>query len=143
MKFAFILFESFTSDISSVQYAKRQLMGKVINLKTHLKLDYATVCLKQDGIVKGATSSDDSGDYIIKNLPAGQYTLEVTYIGYYKFILTEISIIADSITHWNCELKVKDEEEISYCPIHFPHLKLIDETENKRTLRSKEILKLP
>ena len=55
------------------------LFGHVIDSKTHQHIPYATVVL--EGTTFG-TTTDSSGHYIFKNLPAGDYTVEVSMVGY-------------------------------------------------------------
>ena len=137
----FLLF--FVASICNAQSNNGQLMGKIKDAKTQSILDYATIVVKQDGFVKASTSSDEYGDYTIANLPAGEYTLEVSYVGYTKYIVNGININSEAITLFNCELKVT--ENLSDCPIYIPttYKKIIDETDNKRKIQSDEILTLP
>lgn len=137
----FLLF--FVASICNAQSNNGQLMGKIKDAKTLSILDYATIVVKQDGIVKASTSSDEYGDYTIVNLPAGEYTLEVSYVGYSKYVVYGIKVTSQAITFFNCELKVIEYHSDCLIYIHTPCKKLIDETDNKRTMQSDEILKLP
>lgn len=108
IKIAILLIASFISSICSAQSPYGEIRGKVTDAKAKSILDYATIVVRQDGIVKASTSSDDNGDYVIKYLPAGEYTLEVTYIGYTKYITSGIVVKSEAITFWNCQLSINN-----------------------------------
>lgn len=55
------------------------IVGHVIDKKTQEHLAYVTVALKGTTI---GTVTDATGHYFLKNLPEGEFTLEVTSIGY-------------------------------------------------------------
>ncbi len=55
------------------------IFGHVIDKKTGEHLPGVTILLK--GTTLG-TTTDDSGHYMLKNLPEGEFTVEVSYIGY-------------------------------------------------------------
>lgn len=55
------------------------IVGHVIDKKTKEHLSYVTVALKGTTI---GTVTDATGHYFLKNLPEGEFTLEVTSIGY-------------------------------------------------------------
>jgi len=61
---------------------KGQVAGRIIDAQTGDYLPGANVLL--EGTSYG-TSSDRAGEYYIKNIPAGDYTLKVVYIGYKDF----------------------------------------------------------
>jgi len=55
------------------------IIGHVVDKKTQEHLPYVTVALKGTTI---GTVTDITGHYFLKNLPEGEFTLEVTSIGY-------------------------------------------------------------
>ena len=83
------------------------LKGTVIDLKTGEPLPFVNVILKKDSMQMGATSTDFDGLYTIKKVPCGDYTLEVSTIGYHHimqsitvdrvgFTVRDIGMSADS-----------------------------------------------
>ncbi len=122
-----------------------EIRGKVTDKKTRSVLDYATVVVRKEGILKASTSSDDNGDYYIKGIDPGEYDVEVTFVGYKKYQATGIKVTSGTITFWNIEMSVKsdDGEELGGVDVIRFKKKLVEEDGNKNTLTSKDILKLP
>src|SRR5260370_12336244 len=63
----------------------------------------ARVELQQKG---PSAVSDAQGQFIISNLPAGSYTVEVSYVGFSPF-LTTANVVAGQIAHVDAPLKVE------------------------------------
>lgn len=122
-----------------------EIRGKITDAKTFSLLDYTTIVVKQDGIVKASTSSNECGDYSINNLPAGEYTLEVSYIGYTKCQVNGVLVKTGDITFWNLQLNINHQasfiDDGDFCGLRY--IKLINETDNITTIKSKDILRLP
>lgn len=92
------------SMIANAQSQLGELRGKVIDSKSKKVLDYASIQLKLNGIVKAQVLSDDEGDFIIKPLQPGTYTMEVSYSGYQPQIINGITVISDQATYQNVGL---------------------------------------
>lgn len=74
------------------EVTKGCLKGTVIDAKTKEPLPFVNVFLKQDDkMVKGATTDFD-GMFTIKPVPAGEYTFEVSFVGYKRIIREGIRI---------------------------------------------------
>lgn len=67
------------------------IKGRVVDFETSEPLAGATIKLQN---TNKATISNDKGYYFFKGLNAGQYTLEVSYVGYKKSV-TEVKISPD------------------------------------------------
>ena len=67
----------------SITYAQFSISGKIIDSETKQGLAGATIVL--ENTVKG-TVSDAQGNYILKPLKKGAYSLKVTYVGFQKSI---------------------------------------------------------
>ena len=79
-------------DSAHQEVAKGCLKGTIIDAKTKEPLPFVNVGLKKDGkMVKGA-STDFDGMFTLKPIPAGEYTLEVSFIGYKRVIREGIRI---------------------------------------------------
>jgi hypothetical protein len=117
-----------------------EIRGKVIDKKTRTIMEYATVSLKKEGIFKSSTASDDNGNYYFKTLDPGEYDLEVTYVGYQKYLIEGVKVSSGTITFWNIELtegvELKEVEKIAY------KTDLIQDDGNKNTFSGKQIMQL-
>ena len=122
-----------------------EIRGKVTDKKTRSALDYATVVVKKEGIVKASTSSDDNGNYFIKGIDPGEYDIEVSYVGYTKYMAEGITVNSSKITFWNIELSVASEDgkDLGTVDVIRYRKKLVEEDANKNTLTSKDLVKLP
>ena len=122
-----------------------EIRGKVTDKKTRSVLDYATVAVKKEGIVKGSTSTDENGDYFIKGIDPGEYDMEVTYVGFKKYRVTGIKVTSGSIKFWNIEMETIGDDGVDLGPVTVAGTRgeLMNVDENKKTLSSKDIMKLP
>ena len=82
------------------------IFGHVLNSKTKEHLPFVTIRLK--GTTTGITT-DASGHYFLRNLPLGDFTMEVTMIGF-KTITKEVSIQSNKTLEIDFEL---EEESVS------------------------------
>jgi TonB-dependent receptor len=82
-KSAFYLFALFYFTLTLTAFAQRSggIKGKVTDLYTKEALVGANVVLKGTSYGSG---TDVNGKYVIYNIPAGKYQLEVSYVGYRK-----------------------------------------------------------
>ncbi|GAB3933633.1 outer membrane beta-barrel family protein [Mucilaginibacter myungsuensis] len=90
-----VLFLAFTA----VHYAFAQAVatggrvnGKLVDASTGEAVDFATIALFPiggDKMAKG-TSSADGGNFAINNIPYGAYTVQITFVGYEKFLLDSL-----------------------------------------------------
>lgn len=134
--------------VSSIVFSQSnfgEIRGKVTDKKTRSALEYATVVLKKEGIVKTSTASDDNGNYYLKTIDPGEYSIEVTYVGYKKYVANMVKVTSGSITFWNIEVEELSDKgvDIGEVTVIDYKKKLVEEDENKNTLTSKEIMKMP
>lgn len=135
----------FISNLCQSQSLTGEIRGKVTDKTTRAILDYATIVVKQGDLVKASTSSDENGNYFIKGIDSGTYTINVTFVGYTKYMATGIKVTSGCITFWNVELSVKIDNgrDLQAVEIISFKRKLVEEDANKSSLSSKEIRKLP
>ncbi|NNG27114.1 MAG: carboxypeptidase-like regulatory domain-containing protein, partial [Ignavibacteriaceae bacterium] len=81
---------------------KGRIYGTVISSENHRPLIGANVLL--DGFLLGA-ATDTSGKFTMDNLPVGNYTARVSYIGYKTNFIPDVIVKSDRITFLNTELK--------------------------------------
>ena len=77
--FSMVLFSSVTGKIQ----------GKVIDEKTKEPIPYANVVVMNSEM---GAATDDDGNFFILNVPTGEYTVEVSYIGYQTKRVAEVLI---------------------------------------------------
>lgn len=63
-------------------FAQYTLSGKVSDKKDNTYLSGANIVIKE---INKATISDNTGNFIFKNIPKGKYTLTVSFVGYKSF----------------------------------------------------------
>ncbi|HEX5551764.1 MAG TPA: TonB-dependent receptor, partial [Chitinophagaceae bacterium] len=91
--------------------AQYSFSGKITDQTTHQPIAGASIRLH--GKTTTGAYSNDSGRFIIKNVPGGNYHLQVTYLGYkdlYQRIVLEKDLQNDHITLKNVGLFVKPIE---------------------------------
>ncbi len=66
--------------------SKGVLKGTVIDSRTKEPLPFVNVILKKDGKMINVSITDFDGVYTIKPIPSGKYTIEVSALGYHRFV---------------------------------------------------------
>ncbi|WP_298515086.1 outer membrane beta-barrel family protein [uncultured Kordia sp.] len=77
----FVLFTFFTA-LGQETY---QVSGKLIASDSETAISYANAILLQDGEVIKGSSSETSGIFLIENIIPGNYTLNISFLGYKTF----------------------------------------------------------
>lgn len=91
-------------DSTHQEVAKGCLKGVVTDAKTKEPLPFVNVVLKQDDkMVKGATTDFD-GLFTLKPIPAGVYTLEVSFVGYKRIVREGVRVKPTGFTI--CEISL-------------------------------------
>lgn len=94
----FILVFVFASGQSIAQApASARVSGKLIDATTNEAVDFATVALFPTGSDKMAkgTSSNDGGKFNLAGVPFGSYTLSISFVGYEKYTVENITLDKD------------------------------------------------
>ena len=88
-----------------------KISGKITNSATGEPLAGVNVFL--EGSSYGSATNSE-GEYVIINIPPGNYTLRATYIGYTSYKINDLRINLDRTTYQNFELKeaVIEGEEV-------------------------------
>ena len=120
--------------------AAGKVRGTVMDKETGEPLIQANVRIQ--GTSMGA-ASDVNGEYIILNVPAGKYALEVSYMGYKKTTITNVIVNAGLTTYRDFELEkvVLEGQEVTIVA----ERPLIDkgETNEIHYMRSEDIEQMP
>ncbi|MBV9961374.1 MAG: TonB-dependent receptor [Parafilimonas sp.] len=81
--------------ISTYTFSQGIISGKITDATNNQVLVGATVAVKNS---KAKTLTDVDGVYRIANLPAGQYTLEVTYIGFTPKDISDVNVAGNTVS---------------------------------------------
>lgn len=134
--FAFVMLANAQSQLGEIR-------GKIIDSKTKKPIDYASITIELNGVVKATTLSDDDGGYIVKTLQPGEYTVKVTNIGYRNAIIKQVDVISDQITFVNVPMEASDGVVIDDVVIVNKRPLVDPEGKGGSTKTSKEIMALP
>ena len=74
------------------------IKGKIFDKATKEPLAFASVVAEMGGAQKGGAQSDFDGEYNIKPLQAGEYTIRISYVGYNELVITGVIVSGDNIT---------------------------------------------
>ena len=121
-----------------------EIRGKVIDKKTKTKMDFVMVVVKKDGIYKSSSQTDENGNYFIKGIDPGEYDIEVSYLGYKKFLGKGVNVNSGSITEFNIDLELVgdsgfDKDEVTVIAYKNP---LIKDDEGGKSFTSKDLIKI-
>jgi iron complex outermembrane receptor protein len=84
--------------LTKISYSQNRLRGIVTDGSTNRPLQGVTVYIPD---LKTGAFSDSAGNYIVKNIPAGNYLVEVSFVGYAKMVS---AVILKGITQKNFAL---------------------------------------
>ncbi|RKR10995.1 outer membrane receptor protein involved in Fe transport [Flavobacterium sp. 90] len=86
MKLKFFLFALLGVFATAQAQNAGVVSGKITEKSNNAPISYATVSIKDNGKVVTGVNTDDNGDFTIKNLAIKNYTIEIQYIGFRKYI---------------------------------------------------------
>ena len=88
-----------------------KVSGKVIDSKTGSALAGVNVFLESTSY---GAATNEFGEYIINNIPPGNYTVKASYIGYASYKITNVRVSLDRTTTQNFKLSeaVIEGEEV-------------------------------
>ncbi len=120
------------------------LKGKVIDKDTKEPLAFANIILDNGGTQVGGTTSDFDGNYTIKPIPPGKYTLKATYMGYKTVVTNDVVINSDQITFYDVKMEssATNLEEIVVTDYKVPLIDK-DKTVSGGHITAEEIKKMP
>ena len=85
-------------------WAQGTLKGTVTDAKTGEPMPFVNVIAKLDGQQVGGAQTDFDGIFTIRPLEVGTYSVEISYVGYQKFVKTGVVVKASGFTVCNAEL---------------------------------------
>ena len=89
---------------SWAQVGQGAMKGKLTDKETGEALPFVNIVLLRNGSQVTGASTDFDGNYSIKPLEPGTYTVQVTFVGYNKKVIEGVSVQANSTRFLNIEL---------------------------------------
>ena len=80
------------------------IKGKILDKATKEPIPFATVVAEANGQQAGGAQSDFDGEFTIKPLVPGKYTVKIKYIGYNDIIINDVLVSADKNTFQDLSL---------------------------------------
>lgn len=105
MKTTFLIFAMLSSSIWGPTSNTALIKGKITDATDNSVIAYATIQLYQAGKVVTGAQSDVNGDFVIKNLNAGKYSIKVTMVGYTEYKMNEFPLAENEQKVINVKLK--------------------------------------
>ncbi|MFT4521137.1 MAG: hypothetical protein ACI8ZN_000061 [Bacteroidia bacterium] len=120
-----------------------EIRGKVIDAKTKAPLDFVNILVTKDGIGKGGGYSEESGDYYIKALEPGEYSVVATFIGYQDAKMTGVTVSGNNISYVNIEMYANEDGEVlKEAKVTIYRTNLIEKDKNQKSFTDKDLVKL-
>jgi len=137
-----LLFAGLFTFSATAQDRPGELRGSVKDYQTGETIPNANVVVKKDGQIVTGSVADFDGDFIIKPLSPGRYSVEVSFLGYATSIQTGVIVSPNKFTTVNFSLKeesvvIGEVEVIEYV------VPLIDPDKQGKTTTQDEIQNLP
>lgn len=120
------------------------LKGTITDQKTGEPMPFVNVVAKQNGQVVRGGQTDFDGMYTIKPLPVGKYDIEVSNIGYKKYIKTDVQVKGTGFTIENVEMtpSATNLEEVVIVESKVPIIE-IGAPESGQRISSEDIARMP
>jgi hypothetical protein len=119
------------------------LQGTITESETGEPLMFATVVVKQNGIVKTGTQIDFDGKYRFDSLAVGTYEVEVRYVGYPNKIISGVVLFPDRNLTLNVEMPQEFIIDCCCITIYDPPLIDVWETTQGTIFKADEIRRTP
>lgn len=129
--------------VAHAQSQLGEIRGKVIDSKTKKPLDFVSIQVELSGVVKAQVLTDDDGNYTIKTLQPGEYTVKASYVGYNNAVIQEVTVVSDNIAFVNVSMESSDGVTIKEVVIKRSRPLVDPEGKGGSVITSKEIMRLP
>ncbi|RLD57250.1 MAG: TonB-dependent receptor, partial [Bacteroidetes bacterium] len=120
------------------------LKGKIVDKDTKEPIPFANIVLENGGTLAGGATSDFDGNYIIKPITPGTYTLKATFVGYKGVLVNGMIINADQIRFYDIDMESTVETLETFVVTEYA-IPLIskDNTVSGGHVTAEEIAKMP
>ncbi|MBK7867017.1 MAG: TonB-dependent receptor [Ignavibacteriales bacterium] len=126
--------------ISEIQAQRGKLSGEIKDAQTGEKLP--GVAVRIDGTNLGGVSNID-GKYFILNIPAGKYTVTSSFVGYAKYIVSNVEINIDRTTELDVKLKQSTFDMDEVIVVAEKPKVIKDQTSSSSTIDEEQIAAAP
>lgn len=125
-------------------FSQGTLKGTITDSKTQEPLPFVNVVAKQDGQQIRGGQTDFDGIYTIKPLPVGKYDIEVSSVGYQKYVRTGVQVTASGFTIADIQLvpTATNLEEVVIVEQKVPVIE-IGTPESGSRISSEDIARMP
>ncbi|MCB0395096.1 MAG: carboxypeptidase regulatory-like domain-containing protein [Flavobacteriales bacterium] len=131
------LFTSPLTHASSV-VSTGEIKGRVTNAATGEALPFANVAVKKNGDVITGSMADEHGNYRIRGIQPGEYSLEASFAGMKTTVLEGLLVTAGGLLIQDIEVGMLD---LPICVVRPPVIPL--DPSNEFTLTPRDIAKIP
>ncbi len=120
------------------------LKGKVMDKETKEPIPFANIAIEQGGKMFGGTTTDFDGNYLIKPIQPGYYSIRCTYVGYKPLEIKNIQINKDKITFLDISMEqtVTTLETFTVVDYKVPLIDR-DQTSSGSTFTSEDFRRMP
>lgn len=120
------------------------MKGQILDKDTREPIAFANIVLEVGGTMAAGGTSDFDGNYTIKPIAPGTYTLKATYLGYKTVLLSGMVINSDQIRFYNIEMESSAQtlEEFVVSEYSIPLIDK-DKTVSGGSVTAEDIKKMP
>ncbi|MEO8887556.1 MAG: TonB-dependent receptor [Mucilaginibacter sp.] len=100
MRFFLIIGFFISTSIGVFAQGNGKISGKIIDAQTKEPVDYATISIFKAGVASpfNGTITDSKGAFTLKNIPDGEYSLRIDFVGYKPSTVDHIVINSSAVT---------------------------------------------
>ncbi|MEO0122542.1 MAG: TonB-dependent receptor [candidate division WOR-3 bacterium] len=116
------------------------IAGKVVDAESGEPLISAEVFIMGGEI---GAAADEQGNYLILNVPPGEYNVTASHIGYNPVTIYNVLVVPDQTTFLNFKLKSPPIGDIHPLLLCYPRMIYVNQSLNAVIKRAKEVRRLP
>ena len=87
------------------QAGQSEIKGKLVDSETGEPMPFVNIILEKNGVQIAGGQSDFDGNYVIKPIPPGTYTLKATSVGFEPIMLTGIRVTTEETKFVDVKMK--------------------------------------
>jgi len=120
------------------------LQGKVVDVSNGEAIAFANVSIESNGQIITGGMTDFDGKFVIKPIPAGNYDVKASYVGYHTLQYKGVKIMSGKITFQDFKISASTQvlSEVEVKEYKIPLISK-DQTATGGSVTSEEIAKMP